>query len=100
MNNFIELPNVIDKEYQQKIYDTVTDIKFPWYYMEDTTYEVKQPQWQGSPAFGHLLYNGGKQSEYLDVFTPLMQTAVDQAGLKLISPLRAFYDLILLGQLF
>jgi hypothetical protein len=88
LNNFIELPQVIDSKYQETIYNTLTDIKFPWYYMPDTTYEVKQPQWSNSPAFGHLLYSQNTKSEYLDLFTPLMQTAIDQAGLKLISPLR------------
>jgi hypothetical protein len=84
----IEIENVVDREYQKQMYDTVTDIKFPWHYMEDTTFETKDPMYRSTPAFGHLLYNQETRSEYLDLFTPLMTTAVDKCGLKLISPLR------------
>jgi len=84
----IEIENVIDKEYQQKIYDTVTSIDFPWNYMEYTTFEVKQTKYDTTPAFGHLLFSNQTKSEYLDVFTPLMLTAIEKCGLKLISPLR------------
>ena len=86
--NPIEINNVIDKEYQQKLYDLVTDVEFPWHYMEDTTFETKLPQYKTTPAFGHLLYSSNTKSEYLDEFTPLMLTAIEQCGLKLISPLR------------
>jgi len=84
----IEIDNVIDKEYQQKIYDTVTSIDFPWHYMEDTTFQAKHPRYKSTPAFGHVLYSGDTKSEYLDIFTPLMLTAIEQCGLKLISPIR------------
>jgi 2OG-Fe(II) oxygenase superfamily len=88
MEKPIEIDNVIDKEYQEKLLNLVTDIKFPWHYMEDTTFETKDPRIKSTPAFGHLLYGNNTKSEYLDEFTPLMLTAVEKCKLKLISPLR------------
>lgn len=79
----IEIKNVIEKDYQKKLYNLVTNIEFPWHYMEDTTYEVKNPADRTTPAFGHLLYNNGDKSIYADEFTPLLLTAIDQCGLKL-----------------
>jgi hypothetical protein len=84
----VEVEQVIDKEYQKKIYDTVTHIDFPWHYMEDTTFQTKLPQYKQTPAFAHLLYFNEKKSDYLDLFTPLMLTAVEKSGLELITPLR------------
>lgn len=89
MNDIFEIPQIIDLEYQKKILDTVTDIKFPWHYMEDTTYEYKGATKLGStPAFGHLLFSGDTRSEYLDLFTPLMMTGLERCGLNLVSVLR------------
>ena len=39
MFNPIEIKQVVDQEYQKRIYDLVTDIEFPWHFMEDTTTE-------------------------------------------------------------
>tara|TARA_Y100000389_G_C17471282_1_gene531367 strand:+ start:8878 stop:9453 length:576 start_codon:yes stop_codon:yes gene_type:complete len=89
MTDIIEIPNLIDREAQQKLYDIVTGIDFPWHYLEDTTYEFGNKKSIQTPGFSHLLFsNDSKQSEFLDEFTPMFLKGVEACGLKLISTMR------------
>jgi hypothetical protein len=87
----LEIHNVIDHEYQDKLYHLVTDVKFPWHFLEDTTNEVAGPPMASStPAFCHLLHHQNKEttSEYLDAFKPLVDAIIEKSGLELISVFR------------
>ena len=46
----VQIENIVDNEYQDKIYQTVTNINFPWHFMEDTTTETGSPL-SSTPAF-------------------------------------------------
>ena len=89
MIDLIEIPQLVDAAEQKRLYNTVTDIEFPWHYLEDTTYEYSNKPSIATPAFTHLLFkNTGEQSKYLEDFTPLFLKGVEAANLKLISPIR------------
>ena len=80
----LEINNVIDQEYQDKIYNLVTDIEFPWHFMEDTTNEKATEKTSSTPAFGHLVYHPSHaQNPYADFFTPLVNAIVTQANMEL-----------------
>jgi hypothetical protein len=89
MTDIIEIPNLVDREYQRKMYNTVTGVDFPWHYLEDTTYELGNKKSISTPGFSHLLFaSDGNQSEYLDIFTPMYLKGIEAAGLTLVSTLR------------
>jgi hypothetical protein len=82
----LEINNVIDQEYQDKIYNLVTDIEFPWHFMEDTTTVKATEKTSSTPAFGNLIYHpGNSQNPYADFFKPLVNAIVDQANMELTS---------------
>lgn len=85
----LEIKNVIDEEYQTKIYNLVTDINFPWHFLEDTTYETKNSHVSTTPAFVNLIYNtDGGNYPYLNFFKPLIDSIVDKSNMELISVFR------------
>lgn len=85
----VEVRGIIDYELQRKLYDTVTNIKFPWFYMEDTTYERPDKSSYNTPAFGHLLLsNDGSRSEYLDLFTPILTNLQEKFEFKITNVIR------------
>jgi len=87
--NLREFPNIIDLEYQNKLWSTVTDIAFPWHYLEDTTFERAGKASIATPGFTHLLFkNDSEQSKYLDIFTPLYMKILEEANLELTSTIR------------
>ena len=87
--DLIEISNIVDQDYQKKMYDTVTDINFPWFYLEDTTYEKSDKASIPTPGFTHLLFkNSGEKSEFLDIFTPMFLKGIEASNLKLISTIR------------
>lgn len=89
MLDLIQISNLVDTEYQKKMYNTVTDINFPWHYLEDTTYETATKKSIATPGFTHLLFNNnGTKSEYLDVFTPMFLKGIESCNLKLLSTIR------------
>lgn len=80
----LEINNVIDQEYQDRIYNLVTDIQFPWHFMEDTTHEKATDKTSSTPAFGHVVYHPShSQNPYAEFFTPLVNAIVEQANMKL-----------------
>ncbi len=84
----IEIEEVIDKEYQEKIFNLVTDVKFPWHFLQDTTFERNVPG-NSTPSFVNLIYHPNNEiNPYLEFFFPLLQTSLDKAGYQLNELLR------------
>lgn len=80
----IEVTDIIDKEYQQKIYDTVTNIDFPWHFMEDTTNERANDMLSTTPAFGNLIYHpNNPNNPYRDLFSKLVNAIIENFNMKL-----------------
>lgn len=85
----VELINVVDTAYQDKLYELVTDIKFPWYFLEDTTDENKGPGRSSTPAFVNLVYHQGQENNpYSEFFIPLINGIVEKANMNLDSIIR------------
>jgi hypothetical protein len=84
-----EFSNIVDSEYQKKLYNAVTDVTFPWHYLEDTTYERATKPGANTPGFTHLLFNNnGTQSDYFEMFKPVFENGCAAAGLKPIGVIR------------
>jgi len=80
----LELFDVVDKTYQNEIYNLVTDINFPWHFMEDTTYEKATDKTSSTPAFGHVVYHPSQsQNPHAEFFTPLVNAITEQANMEL-----------------
>jgi len=89
MFNPIEIKQVVDQEYQKKIYDLVTDIEFPWHFMEDTTTERANGTHADTPAFANLVYHpNNKENPYAEFFVPLLNSIAEKSNLKVHSVLR------------
>jgi hypothetical protein len=85
----LEIKNVIPVEYQEEIYRYVTDVNFPWYFLEDTTYEGPPSGTGSTPAFVNLIYHTNKEEHpHLDFFRPLVDSIVEKASMELISVFR------------
>jgi hypothetical protein len=85
----IEFVEIIDKQYQSKLYELVTDKKFPWHFLEDTTYELANDTQNSTPSFVNLIYHQDNQSNpYLEFVQPLINTMLEKANLELIQLLR------------
>jgi len=71
---------LIDGDELQDLVKFVTSTEFPWYYLEDTTYEnSRKPSQKTTPAFAHLLLsNDGTRSPHLDRFTPIVNGLKDR----------------------
>ena len=79
-----EVLNVVDKEYQQKIYDYLTDIGFDWHFMEDTTFERSNDPRTSTPAFANLLYyEKNETNPHYDFFKPLLDAVEKSFNLKI-----------------
>lgn len=75
-----EYPSVVDYGYQKEIYQYLTNIKFDWHFMEDTTTEVSNMPQHSTPSFGNLLYYSQNETNpHYDFFQPLV-TAITTAG--------------------
>lgn len=68
-----EYKSFVDQNYQKEIYNKLTDINFPWHFMEDATFERANTPDTSTPCFANLLYhtNYEKNPEY-DFFIPLI----------------------------
>ena len=92
MNKFqpVELPQVIDQEYQKQIYNYLTDIKFDWHFMEDATTEKQTGPLDGpTPAFANLIYyNQHESNPHLEFFQPLIDGILARANFKMTELLR------------
>lgn len=80
----IQIENVIDKDYQDQLFKTVTNINFPWHFMEDTTTETGNPL-SSTPAFGNLVYHpNNTHNPYTELFTPLVNSIIDKCNMELL----------------
>lgn len=85
----LEIKNVIPVEYQDEIYNYVTDVNFPWYFLEDTTFEGPATNTSTTPAFVNLVYHTNKDNHpHLEFFKPLVDAIVEKANMELISVFR------------
>lgn len=69
-----EYKSFVDLNYQKDIYNKLTNITFPWYFMEDATIEKANTPANCTPCFANLLYHTDyeKNPEY-DFFIPLVE---------------------------
>lgn len=89
MSDIKTFTGLVDHETWNGLYKLVTSTEFPWYYLEDTTYETAIKKSEKTPAWAHLLYsNDGTQSPFLDKFTPVLNGLLDKADLKLTNVIR------------
>lgn len=85
----LEIKNVIPVEYQDEIYRYVTDVNFPWHFLEDTTNEGPVNGLSSTPAFVNLIYHTNKDEHpHLDFFRPLVDAIVEKSNMELISVFR------------
>ncbi len=85
----VEIANAIDREYQKEIYSFLTDIKFPWHFLEDATHVYANDTQNSTPSFANLIYHPNNESNpYLDFFKPLIDEILKKSNLKLVNLLR------------
>jgi hypothetical protein len=85
----LEIQNVIDRDYQNKIYDLVTNIDFPWHFVEDTTFEKANDLQNSTPGFSHLVFHpNNEHNPYLEFFTPLLNSILEKTNYTLDTLLR------------
>ena len=77
-----KLAGVVDTNTHQELCNLITSLDFPWYYLEDTTYERADKKSRSTPAFAHLLLHNQHRSEHLDKFTPVYQSIIDQLDIQ------------------
>ena len=85
----VEYKNIVDLSYQKQIYQYLTDIKFDWHFMEDTTTEfINTPQYS-TPSFGNLIYYSQNQNNpHFDFFKPLVESIEKIGKFKITNLLR------------
>ncbi len=85
----IEIADAIDKNYQNQIYNLLTDIKFPWHFLDDATNVYTNDTQNSTPSFANLIYHPNNESNpYLDFFNPLIEEILKKSNLKLINLFR------------
>jgi hypothetical protein len=85
----IEIFDVVDHAYQTEIYKYVTDIKFPWHYIDDATFEISNDPQTSTPSFVNLIYhNNNETNPHLDFFKPLLEAMLEKTGYTLSTLLR------------
>lgn len=89
------IDNFIPLKYQEKIYDTVTSLQFPWY----PVYEFSSEGYR--LTFCHFLCNDGPYNEpgsmcssYNSLFLPILYQIVDKLNVKLVKILRIRVGLV------
>jgi hypothetical protein len=85
----IEINNFVDYEYQKAIYQYLTDIKFDWHFMEDSTTVYSNTPEISTPAFGNLLYYYDQtENPHFKFIEPLVNTINEKTNLKIVDLLR------------
>lgn len=80
----IEIFNVVDHEYQRSIYNLVTDINFPWHFLEDTTMERSNDPKYSTPGFVNMVYHDSREvNPHFDFFKPLLEQTLEKTGFTL-----------------
>lgn len=86
----------VNFDYQKAMYAYLTDIKFDWHYMEDTTTEKTNLPQYSTPAFGNLLYYSQHESNpHYEFFKPLIEALEQTAGFKIKTLLRVRAGMLL-----
>lgn len=85
----IEIQDVVDKKYQEEIYNLVTDVEFPWHFLEDTTFERANESHNSTPGFVNLIYHPNNETNpYADFFKPLVNAMLEKTGFEMHQMLR------------
>lgn len=86
----IEIRNFVDKEYQNELYNYVTDINFPWYFMEDATTEIINTPNVSTPSFGNLIYWDKNPNHHpdIEIFKPMLAMIEEKFDLTIENLLR------------
>lgn len=77
MKNQMEIQvieNVIPETYQDRIEQLMTDVRFPWGYLNDVTYSDTDRDKGETPGFAHLFFDAatGTQSDHCNFILPLL----------------------------
>ena len=86
------IDDVIPKLYQDKIEAMMTNIRFPWMFMNEVTYhndsalKSQFPNATGTPGFAHLFYDiaSEHESSFWDFAFPLFLSFVGNADFRLL----------------
>ena len=85
----IEYREFVDPVYQQAMYKYVTDINFPWHFMEDATTELINTVAVSTPSFGHLVYyHKHEENPHFDFFKPMLDAIETKCNMKVNKLLR------------
>jgi len=84
--------NVIPELYQDKIEAMMTNIRFPWMFLNEVTYKnvdslkSKFPNASGTPGFAHLFYDSSTEyeSQFWDFAFPLFLSFVGNGNFRLL----------------
>jgi len=85
----VEIKQFLDPEEQNIIYKYLTDINFPWHFMEDATTEVINTPQVSTPSFGNLIYyNKHETNPHFEFFEPMLKEIEEKFGLEIQELLR------------
>lgn len=85
----IEIKDVVDKDYQDQMYNYLTNIGFDWHFLEDATHENANTPESSTPSFANVIYwPTSDQNPHFDFFKPLVDSIAEKSGLKITNLLR------------
>lgn len=85
----LEIKNVIDVDYQNQLYQALTDVNFNWHFLEDATHEFANDSLTSTPSFVNLIFHpSNKDNPYLPLFQPLLEAILEKSQLTLDTLLR------------
>lgn len=86
----IEFYNFIEPAHQDEIYKYVTNVDFPWAFMEDATGEIANTPEKSTPSFGNLIYwdKNPDHHPHIEIFKPILAALEEKADLKIQELLR------------
>jgi hypothetical protein len=85
----LEIKNVIDVDYQNQLYQALTDVNFNWHFLEDATHEFANDSLTSTPSFVNLIFHpSNTDNPYLPLFQPLLEAILEKSQLTLDTLLR------------
>jgi hypothetical protein len=85
----LEIKNVIDVDYQNQLYQALTDVNFNWHFLEDATHEFANDSLTSTPSFVNLIFHpNNKDNPHLPLFQPLLDAILEKSQLTLDTLLR------------
>jgi hypothetical protein len=85
----LEIKNVIDIDYQNQLYQALTDVNFNWHFLEDATREFANDSITSTPSFVNLIFHpNNKDNPYMPMFQPLLDAILEKSQLTLDTLLR------------